>query len=150
MNNLDIDQIAQNLYQGSNPPHGTALADAGFDVLVLCACERQYAPENYPGLKRVIYAPMDDTDVVPKAMARSAAQKVVRELRAGSKVLVVCNMGLNRSGLVNALALHYLTGQSGASAMQTVQSRRQSALFNPAFALYLYHLMPRERLQTAA
>jgi protein-tyrosine phosphatase len=51
----------------------------------------------------------------------------------GAQVLVTCRMGKNRSGLVSALALHLLTGQSGKACIQHIQSRRKGALRNPGF-----------------
>lgn len=136
---IDANRIAPKLYQGANPPQGSAVRRAGFDVLVLCASEHQYPAALYPGVK-VIYAPMWDEASVPKEVAFPAARAVVHELRKGSRVLVCCNMGRNRSGLVTALALWCMTGRSGVECLWRVQTARPKALSNKFFALFLFHL----------
>lgn len=139
---IDANRITTNLYQGSNPPHGPVLRQAGFDVLVLCAMERQYPASAFPGVS-VIHAPMDDGYTIPD-LAAPTALRVAHLVRQGKKVLVVCNMGLNRSGITNALALWYLTGMPGHACMWHVQTRRPGALFNNDFAAYLSRLPPRK------
>jgi protein-tyrosine phosphatase len=139
---LDVNRITENLYQGSNPPHGSLLARAGFHTVVLCAMERQYPASAFPGVQ-VIHAPMDDGYIIPP-LAAPTARLVAQLVRRGKKVLVVCNMGLNRSGITNALALWYLTGMSGHACMWHVQTRRPGALFNNDFAAYLSRLLPRK------
>ena len=138
---IDAHQIAPRLYQGANPPQGPELRARGFDVLVLCAVEWQYDARNYPGLQ-IIRAPMLDTAEVPSRTAHRAAERVAREWRAGKRILIACNMGWNRSGLVSALTLWRLTGRPGAECMWRVQQQRPRALSNESFALYLYHLPP--------
>lgn len=132
----DVSEIAPNLYQGANPPQGATLHELGFDVLVLCAEERQPPPSAFPGL-RLIYTPMDDWRVVPKALASAVARQVAQEVRRGRRVYVACNMGCNRSGLVVALTLRLLTGKSGLECVRHVQRRRPSALFNHWFRGWL-------------
>lgn len=144
---LDAHKIGPKLYQGANPPHGPELRQRGFDMVVLCALEWQEPASEYPGLT-VVRAPMWDGDEVPTVIAHKAARAAARAIRAGRRVLIVCNQGRNRSGLVTALALWYLTGAPGAACMQAVQARRPNALTNPTFALYLYH-MPARRLTRA-
>jgi len=146
--NLDVSKIAPNLWQGSNPPHGPLLRQAGFDVLVLCAYERQYPSSYFPGMQ-VLKVPLDDGHVVPKEQAKRAGAEVARLVRAGKKVLVVCNMGVNRSGLVTALALWHLTGLPGSHCLLQVQQNRRApsgmpALCNPVFADFLLFLPARK------
>jgi protein-tyrosine phosphatase len=141
---MDANKIINNLWQGSNPPKGTTLHQHGFNVLVLCAREHQYDPRHYPGVE-VIHAPMDDGYSVPMNIARPAALKAAAAIRKGAKVLTVCHMGLNRSGLVSALTLWYLTGRSGPECVMMVQSARDGALFNDVFESYLLSLPGRRR-----
>jgi len=62
------------------------------------------------------------------------ADEVAREVEAGGKVLVVCNMGLNRSGLVVGLALRFL-GMPADKVVDYIRDKRSSdALSNSTFA----------------
>ena len=109
----DFDHIVDNLYQGAAPPFGDAVAKLGFDTLVLCAKENQ-REDLYPGIE-VVLAPGDDDVRVERMMRdlptwQQAAQIVAERVASGKKVLVTCMAGLNRSGMVTALALHQITG----------------------------------------
>ncbi len=137
---LDINKIAENLYQGAIPPKGEILSKKGFQVLVLCAEENQDT-ESYVDIQ-VICSPGDDTDDLDR-FARDlvhwkiSAARVANAVRKGKKVLVTCMAGLNRSGMVTALALHELTGWSGERIVKHIKSRRSYALCNDTFADYL-------------
>jgi protein-tyrosine phosphatase len=136
-------RIGPRLYQGSAPPTGKVLRALGWDVIVLCAEEYQPAGKEFPGLT-VIHAPNDDADRAPTAreweIARSAAALSAIYVRDGKRVLVTCMAGRNRSGLVSALALRYLTGASGAECARRVQLARENALSNPHFVRALSDL----------
>lgn len=134
---IDADEMHPGLWQGSRPPRGSAVADNGFDVLVLAAEEIQDST-LYKGVK-VILAPGDDTDNLKKIRSQlptwqSAAIDVAKAVMNGKKVLVTCHAGLNRSGYITALALHHLTGWSGKKCVDHIQSRREFALCNDTFA----------------
>jgi len=58
----------------------------------------------------------------------------------GRRVLVTCAAGLNRSGLVTAIAMHILTRHSGITCVQHVQNRRAGALSNRQFRRVLVEL----------
>lgn len=139
------DKIVDRLYQGGRPPAGDGLKNAGVDVLVLCAKEWQDAAA-YEGIT-VICAPGDD-DTRPHRLARflpgwkDAAHQVVEHVRAGKTVLVTCMQGLNRSGIVTALALTELTNLSGDEIVDLVQTRREMALCNATFAQYIIDTFP--------
>lgn len=138
--NLDVSKITDGLYQGAWPPFGDQLAKRGFDVLVLCAEENQH-DELYVGLN-VICAPGEDNsnpDVMSQFLPTwiLAAQRAAQQVKAGKKVLVTCMAGLNRSGMVTAMALHLLTGWSGADVVEHIQASRADALCNPTFAQWL-------------
>jgi len=136
---LEADEIIPNLWQGSFPRLLSA-AECGFEVVVLCAQEllRGDVNEEYQmhGI-RVIEAPFDDTRWPSEdelTTARWAAVKVASAHTQGKKVLVTCHAGLNRSGLVNALALRDIKKISGSEAVKLVQSKRENALINESFA----------------
>jgi len=142
--NLDINQIAPNLFQGANPPKGDVLHAQGFTSLVLCAREWQAPAKEYANLK-VTHAPMEDGPYIPKATAHRAAKFAAAEVAKGHKTLIVCNMGWNRSGLVSALTLWNLTGDPGVDCLWQVQAARPRALCNRYFAAYLFRLPPRRK-----
>lgn len=129
MNQLDAHEIIPQLWQGSRPRAGREVAEAGFDVLVLCAREHQPAPDAYPGIL-VILAPNDDHHFVTREdlqVAVRTASRVVAYLQQGKKVLVTCLAGINRSGLVVALTIHKFLGFSGKSCIDIVREKRRFA-----------------------
>jgi protein-tyrosine phosphatase len=140
---LDADEIVHGLWLGSQPPTGAVVADAGFDVLVLCARGFQPAAERFSGGVRVIYAPNDDIPWKPPppedlTVALRAAQEVISSLRKRSKVLVTCLAGVNRSALVVALAMNGYLGYSGNTCVEIIRKNRRLgpdaiALSNPHF-----------------
>jgi hypothetical protein len=144
----DATAIAAGLYQGGEPPTGGELRRCGFTTLVLCAEEHQLGSAHYPGVA-VIHAPADDAALTDAAWrtAAQAAALVASRLRAGERVLVTCHAGRNRSGLVSALALHMLTGISGAEAARIVRSRRRAALTNRWFLAALFRVPARGRAE---
>jgi len=147
---LDAHEIAPNLWQGGAPPYGTAVAEGGFDVLVLCAREIQPPSVYFPDVQ-VIHAPNDDHPAFGHLTknklqtAISAARRVASAVQEGKKVLVTCAAGLNRSGLVTSIALHMLYGWPGSQCIQTVRANRGSVngmipLSNDEFARALDNL----------
>jgi protein-tyrosine phosphatase len=80
--------------------------------------------------------------------AFSIAGWLARRIREGRTVLVTCQQGRNRSGLVTALTLVALTGASGNRCARAVKARRHSpygeALCNRDF-LDLLRSIPSKR-----
>lgn len=146
---LEADEIVPGLYQGSIPPDGGILHDSGISAVVLCAKEWQPAAKLFKGVD-VIHAPNDDDrkrDPTRQELrtAIRAAQDVARRLDSGQSVLVTCKAGLNRSGLVSALALHFWKGWSGVECASLVQRKRPNALFNQGFVRVLHRLPEKSR-----
>jgi protein-tyrosine phosphatase len=133
---LDATRIVSRVYQGSQPPTGYAVSSEGFDVLVLCAqeLEPQQPASAFPSVS-VIRAGIDDGELTRAEWARAvrAAAATVGRIRSGSRALITCHMGLNRSGLVTALTLHMLTGRPGDEIVRHIQRRRSGALCNESF-----------------
>src|ERR1700674_944394 len=106
-------EIVPGLFVGSKP---VPCHHEGIDVIVLAAKEYQPPADLFPGTE-VIHAPLDDDPRRPLredeiAIATKTGSRVARRLRAGSRVLVSCAMGLNRSAIVAALAMHEIYGMS--------------------------------------
>ena len=128
-------EIIPGLYVGSKPQPGR---HDSVDAIVLAAMEYQPPAHLFPGTE-VIHAPLDDApgrhmreDEI--AIATKAAERVARLLRSGRRVLSSCQMGLNRSSLVAALAMHEVYGM-GADEIVTRLRRARGmwALSNPNF-----------------
>ena len=136
-------RIAPKHWQGGYPLWPRQLKRAGFDVIVLAADDLQpedtlAAHEQYPGMI-VICAPLDDREGITDGeidVARDAADRVVEHLGRGRRVLVTCQMGWNRSGLISGLALCQRCGMAGSEAIATIQKVRPKALFNESFCLF--------------
>ena len=125
---IEASEITKNLWQGSVPEPGKYVAEAGFDVLVLSAREYQRSSIYYPGVQ-VLHAPNDDNERYPFTreklkVALQTARSVAEAVNEGKNVLVTCAAGLNRSGLISALALHFLYGWSGAQCVKVVREKR--------------------------
>jgi len=148
----NADQITKNLWQGGVPSRGSALNEAGFDTLVLCAREWQLPSVYFPKVK-VIHAPNDDYPEDPSKPTPQQLQTAVRtafevadDIRSGKKVLVTCAAGMNRSGLVTAMSLHLLYGWSGPRCVAHVRLNRTwgddgyMPLSNPQFVRVLSRL----------
>lgn len=134
---IEASRVHGDLFQGSVPPRGPALARAGFDTLVLAAEEHQPPDYHFPGIV-VIRLPMSDIPVRLDArevrLVRLTARDVLYRLERGKKVLVTCAMGLNRSGLISATALVEGGLATPSEAIGLVRSARgPMALSNPAF-----------------
>lgn len=130
---FDAHEIVPGLWQGSLPPNGLILRNAGFKTLVLCARELQVSPVYFPEIQ-VIHAPNDDHPEMPLTAEKLrtavvAARNVSKGLKAGDQVLVTCAAGLNRSGLVSALALHMTYGWSGDECIAKIRAARKSPKF---------------------
>jgi hypothetical protein len=151
--NIDASEIIPGLFQGSAPVPGPYVRMAGFSAVVFCAMEFQPPPDAYEGVA-VIYAPNDDNPERPPtreqlSKAIAASKQVALRVQAGQRVLVTCRMGINRSGLVSALAVHRLTGWPGVRCIQQVQARRLKSLRNPQFCALLARLEPRPSVRVS-
>jgi protein-tyrosine phosphatase len=124
--------VSPRLWIGAKPPFDKDLP--GVDLLVLCATEVQPGQLAFHGA--VLRCPIPDAEL-DAAQARLVMQTsvaVAKAIVSGQRVLVTCRMGLNRSALVIALALHQLTTMSGEEIVEHIRRQRsQSALSNQHF-----------------
>lgn len=131
--NIDANQIVNRLWVGSKPPFDRHLP--AFSMLVLCAEELQ--PPHIAFRGKLVRCPIYDTNPLPQTHwhhAVRASREVADELRRGGRVLVTCQMGLNRSALVASLAILQTMRMHPAQIIQLVRARRRSnALCNPHF-----------------
>jgi hypothetical protein len=133
---FDATAITPRLYQGGAPPPGDYLARHGFHLLVLCARGFQPYAKDYPGVRIRRYGMLDDK-LTPRSWknASSAIDDVISALRRGETVLVTCELGLNRSGLIVGGALCRAEGMRGDDAIRRIRSRRGGdALNNESYA----------------
>lgn len=146
---INADEIVPGLWQGALPPKGEVLTLMGYECLVLAAIEFQLPKEWFPGL-HVIHAPNeDDGSPLTKeqlGIALAAAQQVALRVQDRQKVLVTCAQGINRSGLITALALRFMYGWPGERCIKQVRTRRllnggRQALSNEYFTQALRRLV---------
>ena len=131
---VGANRVVSGVWMGSAPPDGMRVRDGGFDVVVLAAAEYQPAASLFPGIE-VIHAPLDDARPSKRqiGIALHAANEVVKRRREHKRVLVTCYLGLNRSGLITALALVQL-GVRPKTAIACVRAARgDRALHNEHF-----------------
>ncbi len=145
---IDATKIWENLYQGGKPPVGNALAKAGFQALVLAAEEVQPDGWQIPGVL-ILRIPMKDVPIklsrAEMRRVRTISLAVLTLLRQNRKVLVTCQMGLNRSGLVVGESL-ILSGMSPLQAIGRIRQKRGPlALSNPAFVHALVTDLPEKQ-----
>jgi protein-tyrosine phosphatase len=131
----EANAVAPGLYVGSKPAPGRY---DSVDTIVLNAAEYQPPAHLFPG-SEIIHAPIDDDPSRAMtdreiATATQAAARVARRLRAGRRVLSTCQMGLNRSSLVAAIAMHDVYGMTADEIIDRLRRARGSwALSNPNF-----------------
>jgi len=124
MRRRDVTRIYGRLYVGGAPIEPALYQD--FDVIVLCAEELQFLAELYPD-KRVRLVPFDDAPYVDGPTIHrvlAGSKRVAQDVARGRKTLVSCAMGRNRSALVTALSLHYLTGAPALTCGERVHQLR--------------------------
>lgn len=85
----------------------------------------------------IVDGPLPDLNVL-----RELADFACGHMRLGYRVLVCCDAGVNRSGLLAAMVVWRWMGCSGRKAVDIVRERRPGALTNPAFVEYLSMLPP--------
>jgi protein-tyrosine phosphatase len=145
--------VARRLLQGSAPPCGSHLP---VDLVVLCAEEYQLAPAVYGhrpfGRRaRVLRVPLTDggqpLSVRRTRWALDAAVEVARTYSNGETVLVTCAAGLNRSGLVVALALLEFGVDVNTAIGAIRRARGAQALCNPHFVQFLYSVAGRSMVR---
>lgn len=139
---VDASRIVEGLYQGSMPPVGLWVRQAGFDTLVLSAKEYQPSTSSFPGVC-VVHVPLDDAkpSAAEKRSIELAGRLVASEVARGRRVLVTCAAGKNRSGIITAVAMRHLyPGATRTEIVDRIRARRRiGALSNPWFVASFRH-----------
>ena len=130
------------LFQGSCP-NDLPSTWAEFDVIVSLIPLGPLLRGTPPGKLHLIY-PFDDAEIDGGDMwaFKHIASHVVWAIRKNKRVLVHCGAGLNRSGLICALALLQLTDWSSEQVIGHIQELRPMALCNPYFTNFIKQLRP--------
>jgi hypothetical protein len=142
------DEIAPGLWQGGTEddevvggriPAGHTAALAGrrppFDTVITLYADAQ--PAGW-GVEELRFG-FPDAELTPEFARRviELARHAHRRWRAGGRVLIRCQAGVNRSGLVTALTL-MLDGHSAHEAIALIRAQRApAALNNGAFVRWL-------------
>lgn len=127
-------EVAERLWVGGSLFGRPTLAD--FDTVFTLWRRAETAGK---GVDERLWA-IPDTDVPHHGTLGGFAHLVERRLAAGDRVLVRCQLGLNRSALVAAQVL-VARGMAGTDAVARLRAVRGSwALCNPNFVTYLDEL----------
>jgi hypothetical protein len=110
------------------------LRAAGIEVVV-CCCRR--GDPELRGVVEYVHRPFSDGRTNDMDAIHDTAALVAQAMQNARPVLVHCAAGVNRSGLISALAVREFTGCSGAEAIARVRRGRPGALTNPYFCEYL-------------
>jgi hypothetical protein len=139
--------IAKNLYMGSKKAlklTGGGTRKAAFSLYVSTAKEVR-PPSGVPGVHESLWIKLEDVpwryrdDPESIATLIEVSEVIARMVKSGHKVLIVCQMGMNRSGFVTALVLMHL-GYSLNSAMKKVRQRHQCTMCNESFVKALKYI----------
>lgn len=136
---LDINMIRPGLYQGSLPPTGTKLKDAGIDVVVLCTKNYQPPRNEFEGVE-VIRSPISDSERLSRGRIRLAlrtSEKMADAIKDGKTVLSTCRAGMNRSSLHSALTMLRLGEEPEEIIEKIRKARGPYALTQGGSALFL-------------
>ncbi len=131
--------VIKGLYQGDRPPIGADLSQ--FDLLVLAAKEWQPRARDghFVGVPEVYHCPLDDDgwrdlSGYETECILDCARVVANYLTAKKRVLVTCAAGLNRSGVISALAMRMAYDFTPNRAIMLVRhARGPHALSNGSF-----------------
>jgi len=109
-----------------------ALKRAGVNTVV-CLVGGADPDLRYASEVEYVYAPLSDSHRVSKSRLRYLRDLIVERIRQGRGVMVHCQAGRCRSGLVASLVVAELKGISTKAALEYVRSRRPGAVANSYF-----------------
>jgi len=122
------------LWQGGERDLHEALAR---NVKVATFAAWEFKPQNVGSGFTCYFGPFRDAGSMPpaeieetRAIAKRLAEALVRHLLRGEHVISLCSQGLNRSGLVSALAIMELTGWTGEDTIKLIREKRSMFALN--------------------
>jgi rhodanese-related sulfurtransferase len=130
-----ISKVTDNLWQGGCPDYESVELPEGFDyVLSLYPWGAQYILPD--GCERDVVKMYDSLDQ-DTSQVDELAEGLAQRIREGQTVLVHCQAGLNRSGMLAAHTLKKL-GYTGEEALKLLRdSRSQIVCCNEAFEKFI-------------
>jgi protein-tyrosine phosphatase len=131
----DFNKVGDNLWQGAYPDEKV---DARFKWIVNLAASANKHHYDVNWRQTMIATHFEDCAVIPEANFLYGLADLVNKLRESGDVLVHCEAGLNRSGLICALALMRKEKMSAVEAIAQLRAKRNSSvLFNNVFRKWL-------------
>lgn len=130
----DAHRVGKKLWVGSCPilwgvegSPAEVVKKNGFSLVVLCAEELQEVPLGDVAVMKV---PLDDHEITrgEYRLALRAASLISKKREQGQRVLVTCQMGVNRSSLVAAMSLMLRDQLPAQVAISQIQERRKPAI----------------------
>jgi hypothetical protein len=140
-------KIAKNLYMGSKKglkESGAGTKHAAFSLYVSTAKEVR-PPQGIRGVYESLWIKLEDVpwkyreDPETVNTLVEVSGVIATMVKSGHNTLIVCQMGMNRSGFVTALVLMHL-GWSLDAAMKKIRQRHQCTICNDSFVKALKHI----------
>lgn len=140
-------KITRGLYMGSK----RVLQESGLDTrrplfsIYVSAAREVRPPRSLQGRFETVWIKMDDMtwrfrqDPETVAGLVRTTNALAKYVKAGHRVVIFCNMGMNRSGLITALTLLNL-GWPLDRALEKIRGRHQCALSNNSFLRALQYI----------
>lgn len=143
---LGVYEIRANLYQCGLPesPEDWDTVFRLADVVVSLGTSIEDIKPDVPRGKILVRWNIEDGSLPNLVRLDRLAEMLAGLVSEETSVLVHCGAGLNRSGLLTALTMRLLTGESGRASAEHVRQQRPGALCNGAFNEYLNELQELE------
>ena len=134
---MEVWKIKEGLYQSSKIDDLELFESFKFGLVI----DLEGGFDNIPRKNfTYLYFPFSDVPWLPNRKRLNAVALFGFSFWCGgTKVLVHCAQGINRSSLVNGVILN-LSGISGKEAVEIITTARPGALLNPIFRIYLLSL----------
>lgn len=141
---LDANAVTRRLWVGARPDRKRReLAAKNFDRIVFCAEEYQPDARGYEPAS-VTRCGIDDGDLTPREANRVLRTAYFLESKwqwDEERILVTCNMGVNRSSLV-AATMMWITGWYASDAIQAIRQRRKPQQYDPHDGYFVWKPKP--------
>ncbi|GAB2733748.1 protein-tyrosine phosphatase family protein [Nocardioides pakistanensis] len=133
------DEVTPGLHLGGHdcqPGNGDCRVTDQFDVVVSLYTREGYGPDEHipHHTHTMIDGPLSEQD---HPHLHRLADEVVAAVQRGDRVLVRCQAGMNRSGLVAGLAMMKMGWSCDDAVARMRQARSDYVLFNAEFVAYL-------------